>query len=79
MEKEQDKIVRNFEENNEIIFFLNEKTTENVTKNTDAKFYGIANEQTKYLGNQIFWIFPVYFYCKNIVKRKKRAGDWRYW
>lgn len=56
MEKEQDKAVRNFEENNEIIFFLNEKT-ENVMKNTDARFYGIANEQTKSLGNFFNFFF----------------------
>ena len=49
MEQEEDKAVQKFEENNEINFKLNEKIEKSVNQQ-NVRFFGIANEQTKFLG-----------------------------
>ena len=49
MEQGEDKEVQKFEENNEINFNLYEKVDKSVSIQ-NVRFFGIANEQTKFLG-----------------------------
>lgn len=64
MEQEEDKAVQKFEENNEINFKLNEKVEK--SKNMqNVRFFGIANEQTKFLGK-----FFLRLCLKNFLKKK---------
>jgi len=53
IEQEEDKAVQKFEENNEINFKLNEKVEKSINIQ-NVRFFGIANEQTKFLGKTEF-------------------------
>ena len=59
MQQGEDKAVQKFEENNEINFNLYEKVDKSV-KIQNVRFFGIANEQTKFLGRNKFHRFLKY-------------------